>query len=455
MLDVVIRQQRDRRGVTRRDFLRSGYLGLGSLTLADMLRLRAAASASKNGVIAPRDTAVLMLYLRGGASHFETYDPKPLATEQIRGPFKPIATTVPGFEICEHLPEHARRAHQYAIIRSYTHEESEHTQGIARTLTGYGDGDPSANRPDYPEIGSVVTRAFSEQRREMPPAISLGANYFGYILGGWNGFWPLAYRTPMLRDAKPMENVAPVLDDRRVEDRLSLLGSLDRYRRDLDLSENMDAMDRFNRQALDIVTGSKARDAFDVAKEDEATRKRYGSTSWGRYALIGRRLIEAGVSFVTISAPGGGPKKVATNWDDHAGNWDITEAMLDRLPEFDRVTAALLDDLYSRGLHERVMLIVMGEFGRTPRMNKKNGNWGRDHWPGAGSLLLAGGGVVNGRVIGATNKNGEFPTERPIDPHDLLATIYRHLGIDHKHEFPDAAGRPIPITRGEPIEELF
>lgn len=457
MLDVVIRQHRDCQGVTRRDFLRAGYLGLGGLTLADVLRLKAEASVSQpsSGRRPPTDAAVLMLYLRGGASHFETYDPKPLATEQIRGPFRPIATSVPGIEICEHLPEQARRAHLYTLIRSYTHEESDHTQGIARTLTGYGTSDVPGNRPIYPEVGAVITRVFSEQRREMPPAISLGANYFGYIVGGWNGFWPLAYRTPMLMNAQPMQSVAPVLDGSRFDDRLSLLSSLDRFRRDLDVHGNMDAMDRFNRQAFDIVTGSKARNAFDIAQEDEETLRRYGNTNWGRYALIGRRLIEAGVNFVTVSAPGGGPKRVATNWDDHAGNWDMTDAMLDRLPEFDRVTAALIDDLNSRGLAERTLLIVMGEFGRTPRMNKKGNNWGRDHWPAAGSVLVAGAGVQPGRVIGATNKNGEYPTERPIDPHDLLATIYRHLGIDHKREYPDASGRPVPITRGEPIEELF
>ncbi|MEX0704189.1 MAG: DUF1501 domain-containing protein [Planctomycetales bacterium] len=453
MLDVLIQQQRDRRGVTRREFLRAGYLGLGGLTLADLFRLRATAAAAHTGIATRNDSAVIMLYLRGGASHFETYDMKPLATDVIRGPFKPIATTVPGIEVCEHLPEHARRADRYTLIRSCVHEESEHTQGIARTLTGYGESNVPGNRPISPEIGAVVTRVFSEERRAMPPAIIMGANYFGYITGAWNGYWPLAYRPPMLKNGQ-MENVAPLLDGRRVDDRLGLLASLDEYRRELDVAGNMDAMDRFNRQAVDIITGNAARAAFDLSLEDEATRQRYGK-GWGQQALLARRLVEAGVSFVTVSVPGAGPKKVSTNWDDHAGNWDIGAAMLDRLPDFDRVVGALVDDIYSRGLYERVMLVVMGEFGRTPRMNKKNGNWGRDHWPGAGSLLITGGGVRTGQVIGATNKNGEFPTERPVDPHDVLATIYRHLGIDHKHEFPDASGRPVPITRGEPIAELF
>jgi hypothetical protein len=212
-------------------------------------------------------------------------------------------------------------------------------------------------------------------------------------------------------------------------------------------------MDEFNRQAVEILTTNTIRRAFDLGLEDRRVRDRYGE-GWGQEVLTARRLVEAGVTFVTVNSPGSGPGSMAHNWDDHAVNWDLHAAMLARLPRYDHVVTTLINDLYDRGLDRRVLLVVTGEFGRTPRLEHRDGRIGRDHWPSAMSILVSGGGMPMGQVIGATTRTGERPRERALDPHDILATVYHHLGIDHRHQIVDPTGRPLPITRGEPIREL-
>jgi uncharacterized protein (DUF1501 family) len=225
-------------------------------------------------------------------------------------------------------------------------------------------------------------------------------------------------------------------------------------RRDLERSADVEARGRHYHAAVDLLTSSKAREAFDLTKESDATRERYGRTRWGQQLLLARRLVEAGVSAITTSlfqVEGG----VAGSWDDHAVNWDCFQAMKERAPVFDRAVTALVDDVYQRGLDRKVLVVVAGEFGRTPKISHTDGKAGRDHWPSAASILLAGGGIRTGEVVGATDRLGEYVSERPLEPNDLLATVYHHFGIDPTLELVDRTGRPIRILdRTEPIAEL-
>lgn len=443
MFEVLTERYRLCDGINRRNFLRAGYMALGGLSLADLLRLRSIAATTDR-----QDTAVILFFLVGGPSHLEMYDLKPDAPTQVRGPFRPIKTNVPGLDVCEYLPLHARIADKFTLIRSCSHGEANHCQGIAMMMSGYGLKDPNARESDYPEIGAGVQRVLGPCRNGIPTAMAMGLTHYYYIPSTGPGYWGNQFRPPMV-DTGGLRSAALSIDGRRLDDRQHLLGNLDHMRRGLDAG-GMEAMDEFQRQALEILTTGKARDAFDLAQEDPKTRERYGE-GWGQQALLARRLIEAGATFVTVSPPGG---EGHYNWDDHAVNWDMPRAMLDRLPGYDRAVTALIEDLYQRGLDRRVLLVVMGEFGRTPRLGESNGHVGRDHWPNAMSILVSGGGKGMGQVIGATNSKGEHPIERPLSPHDILATMYHHLGIDHRREFLDNAGRPIPLTRGTPLAEL-
>jgi len=251
----------------------------------------------------------------------------------------------------------------------------------------------------------------------------------------------------------------------RLDDRAALLKGMDRLRRDIDETGTLDSMDAFNRQAIDLLTSEAARTAFDLSREPEPVRDRYGRHAFGQRALLARRLVEAGSSFVTVvmEHPGGPtPKNAVYNWDSHAVNCHIFDDAAWRFPYYDQAVTALVEDLYARGLDKKVLLVVTGEFGRTPRIETQVGTQtgvkqpGRDHWPGAMSMLLAGGGMRTGQIVGATNAKGEYPVERPLKPEDVWATVYRHLGIDYTHSFPDRSGRPMPILPdGEPIRELL
>ena len=249
----------------------------------------------------------------------------------------------------------------------------------------------------------------------------------------------------------------------RLDDRRTLLAGLDNLRRDADRSGAMAAMDEFSRRAFELMTSEKARTAFDLALEPDAVRDRYGRHAWGQRALLGRRLVEAGCSFVTIvmenpNAPGGLPKDTCYNWDSHAVNCHIFTDTRFRAPYYDQSITALIEDLYRRGLDKKVMLVVTGEFGRTPRIEYQNGNGrpGRDHWPNAMSVVVSGGGMRTGQVIGSTDSRGEHPRDRPLSPNDLWATVYRHLGIDYDQTFPDHSGRPqLILPFGDPIHELL
>ena len=447
---------------TRRSFLEAGSLLLGGLTLPDLFRARSRAAEAGRPV---RQTSVILIWLQGGPSHMDTYDLKPSAPLEYRGDVSPIQTTVEGMDVCELLPRHAQVADRFNLIRSISHGFANHAGGAGRFLSGYNPLKPLDPLAQFPCLGPVVSKMLQGKRDpDMPVYVADSRN----VYGGGAAALGSAY-LPFVVGADPnaasfkVNNLSLAGDLRtRLDDRSALLRAIDGLRRDVDHQDNIASLDQFNQQAINLLTGEKAVRAFDINQEDQATRDRYGRHKWGQRALLARRLVEAGVSFVTMqmqnpSIPGG-----IGNWDIHAVNGHLYDDNRARLPVFDNAIAALVEDLYQRGLDEQVMLVVAGEFGRTPRINPQKGTSskviqpGRDHYPGAMSVLVSGGGMRTGQVIGSTNDKGEHPQDRPLDPNNLLATIYTHLGIDYREMVPDLSGRPVPlIPDGEPIQELL
>jgi hypothetical protein len=439
MFDVLGPTYRCCDGVSRRGFLKVGFLGLAGLTLGDYLRLKAA--AAEQGKPA-RDTAVILLYMAGGPSHMDTYDLKPGAPEEFRGEFREIPTSVPGIRICEHLPYQAKQMDKMAIVRSLTHTNGSHGMATHWMMTGYPAALETSDNLN-PSCGSVAARMRGANAERMPayvclpdrPACAqaayLGVAYNPFAPGGDPNDPGFQVRNLQLPGRVPAE---------RFRNRRDLLQGLGKLRRRVDAAEGYD---RFYRDAFEIVTGERCRNAFDLNKEDPRLRDRYGRDTTGQSALLARRLVEAGVTFITIST--------GYNWDTHDNNFGTLKTI--NLPSFDRTVATLVEDLHDRGLGQKVLVMAYGEFGRTPRIN---GSSGRDHWPGAMSALLAGGGLKMGQVVGSTDPRGEYPRTRAVGPQDVLATMYHVLGIDYHHEFYDGGKRPIPIlNEGKAIEELI
>src|SRR5262245_15659476 len=441
MLDVTGTSYRTCDGLSRRSFLKVGFLGLAGLTLADHLRLKAQAQEAGQPT---SDTAVILLWLGGGPSHIDMYDLKPDAPAEFRGEFRPIATNLPGVRIGEHLPMESRRMDRISIVRSVTHTNAGHGMGTHWLLTGYV---PTIEINDNlnPSCGSVVARVRGANAPRLPayvclpnPPPSANAAYLGVA---YNPFTPgNDPNSPgfQVRDLR----LAPQVDLNRFRNRRELLRGLDNLRRDVDTQGAAEGYDRFYRDAFEIVTGERCRNAVNIHREDPRVRDRYGRDTWGQSTLLARRLVEAGVTYVTVNLGG---------WDTHSNNFAELRRRL--LPRYDRALAALVQDLHDRGLDRRVLVMVYGEFGRTPRVNTTAG---RDHWPGAMSVLFAGGGLRMGRMIGTTDARAEYPATRACGPQDVLATMYHVLGIDYRQEFHDAAQRPIPIlNEGRPIAELI
>ena len=455
--------QRQRRSpLGRRSFLEAGSLLLGGLSLSDIARVRAQAESDKRAVA---DTSVILIWLQGGPSHMETYDMKPDAPIEYRGELLPISTVVPGMDVCELLPLHAKVADKFNIIRSISHGFANHAGGAGRFLSGYNPLRPLDPLAQFPCLGPVVSKMLEGKRDPaMPRYVGSAANVYG---GGAAELGP-AY-LPFVVGADPnaesfkVNNLSLAENMRdRLDDRNTLLNAFDGIRRNIDQSGVMDSIDKYNQQAVELLTSDRARQAFDITQENKDVRDRYGRHKWGQRALLARRLVEAGTSFVTMQMQNPGIPGGIGNWDIHAVNGHLYDDARARLPVFDRAIAALIEDLYERGLDKKVMVIVTGEFGRTPRVNPQNGTQskvlqpGRDHYPAAMSVLVSGGGMQTGQVVGSTTPKGERPQDRPLDPNDLLATVFRHLGIDHTKTTLDNSGRPVPlIPFGEPIRELL
>ena len=427
-------------GINRRSFLRVGFLGLAGLSLADHLRLTAAARAQGK---ATKDTAVILFWLGGGPSHIDMYDLKPTAPTEFRGEFKPIPTNVPGIDIGEHLPLEALHMDKMSIVRSVTHTNPGHGMASHWLLTGYA---PTVEINDnhYPSCGSITAKVRGANRPGLPPYVCVpsapGSANAAYIGAAYNPFSPGGDPNQPSFQVRDLQLNGRV-DVNRFDNRKQLLSGIDKLRRDLDTDGTAAGLDHFYHDAFDLVTGTAARAAFDIHKEEPRLRDRYGRDSWGQSALLARRLVEAGVTYVTVNMGG---------WDTHNNNFQALKT--NNLPRYDRALAALVEDLHVRGLDQKVLVITYGEFGRTPRINTTAG---RDHWPGAMSVVFAGGGLKMGQTIGETDTRAEYPRSRPVGPQDVLATMYHVLGIDYRQEFYDNAQRPIAIlNEGKPIEEL-
>lgn len=446
--------------IQRREFLRIGGLALGGLGLADVLAAQTRARRTQP------DTAVIMVYCLGGASHLETYDLKPDGPEQMRSVFRPIATRVPGMSICELFPLQAQIADKFSLIRSMHHKINIHNDGSIAVLTGKEPSVPdptSTARSEHPDFGMIASRMRGPHPAALPQYVSvpypfhmtrpmyLGSAHQPFATGDAS---QAGWRVPHLSlRGQSMEGL---------ENRRRLLQQFDSLRDVRDRQEAHLSLDQFHQQAFEVLTSPAVARAFELDQEPANLRDRYGRHLWGQSCLLARRLAEAGTAVVSVVAntPAFGPE--FTNWDDHPGNamrpGHFAQYMTTRLPYFDQALSALISDIFDRGLDQKILVVVATEFGRTPRIRTgpPDNSIGRDHWPDAYSALVAGGGLRMGRVVGATNARGEYPTDSPVTPNDLLATVYRHLGVDPHHTFTDFTGRPIPILHdGQPIRQLI
>ena len=453
--------RRHLRDIDRRSFLKSGILGTLGLSLPQLLR--AEAQETRIGRPPRRVTSVVILWMRGGPSHIDTWDPKPDAPGEIRGEFRPIPTKIPGIQICEHLPLSAQIMDKWSIVRSLHYPKhygmADHSSGDQICFTGYPPG-ADASRNEHPSCGSIVTRELQEENLAVPSYVMIPRMVPGtdasYLGAAYRPFETLSDPAEAVPFQVPNLGLPEGMGVGRLKDRKSLLDQFDTLRRDLDRSGQMEALDRFQARALDIVTGDAARKAFDLDSEPRAIRERYGffdgytprmraagdRPQWSQRMLLARRLVEAGVRLVTVDCRW---------WDTHEDNFHALRNAF--LPMWDRAYSALLCELAERGLLESTLVVAWGEMGRSPRISASAG---RDHWPGAMSAALAGGGVQGGRVVGSTDSKGTEPLENAKTPMDVLATIYRHLGIDVSKQYEDHGGRPHPILpEGKPIAELF
>jgi len=426
---------------------------MAGLTLADLL-----CHESQAGSAAKKENSVLLLWMRGGPSQHETWDPKPQAPREVRGAFGAIPTSVPGIEIVDLLPECAKMMDKWSIIRSLHHDNAGHSAGDQIMFTGYNPGrDPNQNM--HPSCGAVVSEQLAHLSADMPPYVIIPRQ----VPGSDAAYLGVAHKPfeTISDPAKPgpfrLQNFSLVegMTDTRFSGRKDLLRGFDRLRSDLDNSGHLEAVGKFQQQAYAILQSDRARRAFDLDAEPSAIRDRYGfmprydpmdprrcsANAFSQRMLLGRRLVEAGVRLVTVDCRW---------WDTHVEGIDSMRNGF--LPRWDQCFSALIDDLDQRGMLDTTLVVAWGEFGRTPRINKDSG---RDHYPHVFSAALAGGPVRGGRVVGSSDAHGAFPKDNPKAPQDVLATIYRHLGVDtHKH-YLDHAGRPIiTLPFGSPVDEL-
>lgn len=456
---------------TRRNFLKAGLAGMAGLSFAELLRHRAAGADSGRSL--PSGKSVILLWMTGGPSHIDTWDMKPERPLVNRGPFSPISTRLPGVQICEHLPHMASMLDRFTLIRSVDARHSNHEPDHI-FQTGSTEAAPRVNRLGhlYPAIGSVIAKMHGPNHAGMPPYVAFIKSRSHLAWGGYLGkqYDPFiadqATRLPIYTDVgvdtgrmteANLFQMPIGVTSGRIDERRSLLSQFDRMRNDLDRSGTMEAMDRYGQQAVDILAGRRARAAFDLELEPAAVRERYGRHLWCQQALIARRLVEAGAAFVTLDLS---YHSASGTWDTHGDNippyGGISRGLGPLLPLFDHLITTLVGDLEQRGLLDDVLVLAMGEFGRTPLMGTQGSTDGRNHWPVIMSMALAGGGLRHGQVIGASERDGGNIKERPVTPGDLAATIYRHMGVPLDATYLDHTGRPRYIVEnGRPISELF
>ncbi|MBM3982413.1 MAG: DUF1501 domain-containing protein [Planctomycetes bacterium] len=427
---------------------------LGALSLPNLLR----AAEARRAVNKPtRTNNVILLWMRGGPSQHETWDPKPDAPAEVKGEFGATSTNVPGVQICDLLPMSAKIMDKWSIVRSLHHHDAGHSAGDQICFTGYNSG-PNPDTNIHPSIGSVVSKQLGHLSTEMPPYVMIPR-----LLPGANSAYLGVAHKPFETQADPAQpgpfklpnfNLADGVTFDQVGDRKGLLTRFDTMRRDADKTGQLDASDKFQQRAWEILTSPTAREAFDLDKEPTKVRERYGlmpafdpkaadrcgAPNWAQRMLLARRLVEAGTRIVTVDLRW---------WDTHVKGFESMK--LGFLPRWDRAFTALMEDLETRGLLETTMVLAWGEFGRTPKVNN---NAGRDHYPNVFSAALAGGAIKGGRVVGSSDSNGAFPKANPKTPQDVLATVYRHLGVDTEAQYMNN-GRPIPVLpSGKPIDEL-
>ncbi|QDU37570.1 hypothetical protein Mal4_18850 [Maioricimonas rarisocia] len=426
-------------GMTRRKFLRIGGLSAFGLTLPDLLRAEAQATTTQK---LRSKRSVILIWQHGGPSQLDTFDMKPLAPAEYRGPYQSIDSSLPGLPVCEKMPHHAKIMDKCTVIRSFSHGNADHWAAAHWMLTGRLGANGSDRVPRQPSMGAVASHLLGPAKPGALASVNVNDGGFGFHGGAWLGVANNPFRTGEYSygneagrlptgDAKSFELVDG-LSESRLMNRVALQEQFDRLRRGVDGSGTFQNMDAIDEQALDILLAGRTRDAFDLSKEDAKTREAYGP-GWGEQALLARRLIEAGVRFVSLNTG---------YWDDH-GN--IERALNDKLPRHDRAVGVLIQDLADRGMLDDVLVVSAGEFGRTPRIN---GNAGRDHWPQAQSILLAGGGYRHGQIIGSTNDKAEYPTSRAIGVEDFCATIYHALGLSPDLTIQNPQGRPMHLLPG-------
>jgi len=430
-------------GLSRRDFLHAGALSALGLSLPAMQALEAQGAVSK-----PGEMNCILLFLVGGPSQLDTWDLKPDAPEEIRGPFKPIETKTPGLYISEIFPKLATMTDKVAILRSVYHTAAAvHDTGHQMMQTGR----LFTGGIEHPHYGCVVSK-LKGSRNDTPPHVLLplpigptggnmphgqGAGYLGKTYDPFLINADPNSKTFKVPDLLPPDYVTAVRENRRRSLRSAIDGAVGAF----EASADAKLLDANFENAYRLMSSPKAREAFDLAAEPTDLRDRYGRTRFGQSCLLARRLVEAGVTFVTIAEG---------NWDHHAA---VAQSCRAQVPPMDAAVSTLVEDLHDRGLADSVLVLVWGEFGRTPRLN---GSGGRDHWPGSMSAMMAGGGLRMGQVIGATNRKGEQPTERALRPEDVIRTVYHVLGVDPHHEFPNESGRPMAVMNaGRPIAELI
>jgi len=456
--------------LSRRNMLKASLAGLAGLSLPGLLRMRAGAAAS--GQALKSNKSVILLWMAGGPSHIDTWDPKPDRPLQNRGPFSAIRTKLPGALICEHLPRQAAMLDKFTLIRSVDARFSNHEPNKVMQTANL-DAEPrlSQKAEHYPAIGSIVARlhgpnhpampayaAFMKSRSHLAFAGYLGKQYDPFIADQ-------ATRLPIYTDVgvdtgavtkADLFHLPHGISQRQIYERRSLVKAFDQLRNEVDTSGSMDAMDRYGQQAIDMILGRRAQEALDISREPAPARHRYGKHLWCQQTLLARRMVEAGVAFVTLDLS---YHTASGTWDTHGDNippyGGIKRGLGPLLPLFDHLITTLVDDLDQRGLLDDVLVVAMGEFGRTPNMGTQGSSDGRNHWPVCMSMALAGGGFHHGQVIGATEKDGGPIKERPVTPGDIAATIYHHMDVPLDATYLDPTGRPRYIVEnGKPIREL-